>query len=219
MGYYTEEVCKSFPVGWLFIRSPQRLRRFSRKLVCSWLFVCLCVCKKTGRYKKQPSWNRLFFQCLGDKKLIICIFHRLHHQKKHDQNCEGFNRQVTNQSNEFKRQRNKTVKTRHAYGAVGVSGCIWVHCMCVSPPVSSLPSMHRPARWVVTLLASELKAADDKSWNNRKIIQIWLVSRVLHKQQSFPVPPACFPANMESICPPSSCPVVAQALTHTHTHI
>lgn len=98
-----------------------------------------------------------------------------------------------------------------------LSACEFTACVCLS---LSLPSTHRrrPARWVVTLLASELKTANDKSWNNRKIIQIWLVSRVLHKQQSFPVPPACFPANVESICPPVFMPCSCNRVLHSNTH-
>ena len=100
--------------------------------------------------------------------------------------------------------------------SVSVGACEFTACASLN----SLPSMHRhrPARWVVTLLARELKTANDKSCNNRKIIHIWLVSRVLHKQQSFPAPPACFPANMESICPPSSRALQLHRLLHTHTH-
>lgn len=101
--------------------------------------------------------------------------------------------------------------------SVSVGACEFTACVSVN-----FMHRHRSARRVVTLLASELKTANDKSWNNRKIIQIWLVSRVLHKQQKFfPAPPACFfPANMESICPsvsmPCSCP---GSYAHTRTNI
>lgn len=109
--------------------------------------------------------------------------------------------------------------------SVSVGACEFTACVSVN-----FMHRHRSARRVVTLLASELKTANDKSWNNRKIIQIWLVSRVLHKQQKFfPAPPACFfPANMESICPsvsmPCSCPgsyahTRTNIHTDTHTHM
>ena len=69
MGYYAEEVCKSFPVGWLFIRSPWGLDAPLANL-------CVCVCEEARRREKQRDKKHVYFPLhLKDlKKLTICIF-------------------------------------------------------------------------------------------------------------------------------------------------
>lgn len=79
-------------------------------------------------------------------------------------------KRMRTQKNLFQNNCTKTVENTKCMSE-SLGACEFTACVTSK---LSLPSMHRhrPAHWVVTLLASELKTANDKSWNNRKIIQI-----------------------------------------------